>query len=151
MERTFKYKSPFGYIYCTFDEEDFLIRITFYPINSKTYKDPPPFFHELDAYFKGHLREFKQKIRFLNGTDFQREIWLSLKEIRYGELRTYKWLAERIGRPSSFRAVGQALKRNPLPIILPCHRVVYSNNQIGGFSLGVEIKRFLLAHEKRSY
>lgn len=149
IEKTYLYKSPVGNIYCTFDDKDFLIRLTFFSTDIKIYKDKHPFFEELDAYFKGYLRVFKQKIKFSNATDFQRKIWLSLKEIPYGEVRTYKWLAERIGKPLSYRAVGQALKKNPLPIILPCHRIVCSNNEIGGFSSGIKIKRFLLIHEKR--
>lgn len=149
VERTYLYKSPVGDIGCTFDDRDFLIRLTFFTTDKKNYKDKHPFFEELDAYFKGYLRIFKQKIKLLDATDFQRKIWLSLKEIPYGEVRTYKWLAERIGKPLSYRAVGQALKKNPLPIILPCHRIIYSNSEIGGFSSGIKIKRFLLIHEKR--
>lgn len=152
MEKTFLYKSPIGNIFCTFDKRDFLIRIGFFSNNHiMVHKDRHPFFEELDAYFKGHLKVFKQKIRFSYGTDFQRQIWLSLKEIPYGEVRTYRWLAERIERPLSYRAVGQALKKNPLPIILPCHRIICSNSEIGGFSSGIGIKRFLLMHEKRRH
>ncbi|MBI3593061.1 MAG: methylated-DNA--[protein]-cysteine S-methyltransferase [Nitrospirae bacterium] len=104
-------------------------------------------FSELDSYFKGDLKEFKQKIKFIIGTDFEQRVWLALKEIPYGETRSYKWIARMVGRPKAVRAVGQAIGKNPLPIILPCHRVIASDGSIGGFSCGVEIKRWLLRHE----
>ncbi|MGO9613233.1 MAG: methylated-DNA--[protein]-cysteine S-methyltransferase [Dissulfurispiraceae bacterium] len=102
---------------------------------------------EFDAYFKGELKEFTQNIKFIRGTCHERKIWLTLKEIPYGEVRTYKWIASRIGNPQAMRAVGQALKRNPLPIILPCHRVISSDGTLGGFSCGVPVKKWLLRHE----
>jgi O-6-methylguanine DNA methyltransferase len=105
------------------------------------------FFQELDAYFKGDLKKFRQKIKFVRGTAFEQNVWLALKGIPYGEMRSYKWLAERIGKPKALRAVGQALKKNPLPIILPCHRIVASDGSLGGFSCGVDIKEWLLRHE----
>ena len=70
-----------------------------------------------------------------------------MKEIPYGETRTYGWLAERVERPRAFRAVGNAVAKNPIPIIIPCHRVVRADGSIGGFSCGVELKRWLLKHE----
>lgn len=105
------------------------------------------FFHELDAYFNGRLNKFKKEIKFITGTDFEHKVWLALKEIPYGETRSYKWIAEKVGSPKATRAIGQALKKNPLPIILPCHRVIASDGSIGGFSCGVEIKKWLLRHE----
>jgi methylated-DNA-[protein]-cysteine S-methyltransferase len=102
---------------------------------------------EVDAYFNGHLNKFKQEIKFITGTDFEQKAWLALREIPYGETRTYKWLAEKVGSPKAARAIGQALKKNPLPIILPCHRVIASDSSLGGFSWGVEIKRWLLIKE----
>jgi len=102
---------------------------------------------QLRNYFDGTLREFHQSIVFLHGTDFEQEVWLSLSDIPYGETRTYKWVAERIGNPKAVRAVGQALSRNPLPIVLPCHRIIESDGSIGGYSSGVERKRRLLDME----
>src|SRR4030043_1701346 len=83
----------------------------------------------------------------MEGTEFERKVWLTLKEIPYGETRTYKWLAEKIGKPSAYRAVGKALSRNPLPIVLPCHRIIESDGTIGGYSSGIDIKRRLLEIE----
>ena len=107
-------------------------------------KAPEPFRNQLKDYFSGRLQDFHQDIVFLHGTDFEKKVWLSLREIPYGETRTYKWLAEKVGSPKGSRAVGQALSRNPVPIVLPCHRVIESDGSIGGYSGGVNIKRRLL-------
>ncbi|MBI4842949.1 MAG: methylated-DNA--[protein]-cysteine S-methyltransferase [Nitrospirae bacterium] len=105
------------------------------------------FVKELESYFKGTGTGFRQEIKFLTGTDFEKSVWLSLKSIPFGETRTYKWVAEKVGSPSAVRAVGQALSKNPLPVILPCHRVVESGGSIGGYSAGVEKKVRLLEME----
>ena len=102
---------------------------------------------ELRAYFENGKEEFTQKTAFIKGTEFDRKVWLTLKEVPYGETRTYRWLAERIGKPSACRAVGQALSRNPIPIIFPCHRIIKSDGSIGGYSSGIDIKRRLLEFE----
>ncbi|MEW6002493.1 MAG: methylated-DNA--[protein]-cysteine S-methyltransferase [Nitrospirota bacterium] len=102
---------------------------------------------ELREYFENCRDEFTQKIGFLKGTEFEKKVWLALKDIPCGETRTYKWLAEKIGKPTSYRAVGQALSRNPVPIILPCHRIIESDGSLGGYSAGVDIKRRLLEIE----
>jgi len=80
------------------------------------------------------------------GTPFQREVWSALREIPYGEVRTYGEVARELGRPLAYRAVGTANARNPWPIIVPCHRVI-ANNGIGGYSGGLFVKRGLLALE----
>jgi len=108
---------------------------------------PPPLIKELRDYFEKGREEFTQKISLTAGTEFDRKVWLALKEIPFGETRTYKWLAEKIGRPSAFRAVGQSLSRNPIPILLPCHRIIESDGSLGGYSGGVDIKRRLLEIE----
>lgn len=102
---------------------------------------------ELALYFSGQLREFKQPFRLIWGTPFEHDVWLTLLKIPFGETRTYKWLAEKIQSPLSYRAVGQALRRNPLPLILPCHRVIASDGNLYGFSAGIELKKWLLRHE----
>ncbi|MBZ0154726.1 MAG: methylated-DNA--[protein]-cysteine S-methyltransferase [Alphaproteobacteria bacterium] len=107
------------------------------------------FFRELDAYFDGTLKEFRQAVRFLRGTDFERRVWDALKEIPYGETRTYGWMADRVGSPGAARAAGRALGRNPLPILIPCHRVIGADGSLTGFSCGVEIKKWLLEHEQQ--
>lgn len=81
-------------------------------------------------------------------TPFAKKVYKAVLSIPLGEVRTYKWVAEKIGCPKSARAVGQALKNNPYTLIIPCHRVVASNNRLGGYSLGSEVKAGLLALEK---
>ncbi len=107
---------------------------------------------QIEAYFAGTLREFNVKISpaaVLDTTRFQRDVWDATKRIPYGETVTYGRIAAAIGRPQSSRAVGNALGRNPLPLIVPCHRVI-SSSGMGGFSGGgPEIKEFLLGIEGR--
>lgn len=101
----------------------------------------------LRAYFSGEKAAFPDKLDFSAVTAFQRQVWEAARLIPYGETRSYLWLAERIGKPGAARAVGQALGRNPLLIIVPCHRVVASGGGLGGFGGGLEMKRRLLMLE----
>jgi methylated-DNA-[protein]-cysteine S-methyltransferase len=98
----------------------------------------------LRAYFAGHKADFPDKLDLSAATDFQRQVWEATRLIPYGETRSYAWVAEQIKKPKKVRAVGQALGKNPLPVIIPCHRVLASNGGLGGFSGGLEMKRFLL-------
>lgn len=102
---------------------------------------------ELAGYFEGTGEEFACRTAFTEGTEFEKKVWETLKEIPYGETRTYKWLAEKIGRPHAFRAVGNALGKNPIPIIFPCHRIIETEGSLGGYSPGTDIKRRLLELE----
>jgi methylated-DNA-[protein]-cysteine S-methyltransferase len=110
-------------------------------------KAPAAIQKELKDFFERGIEEFTLKIIFTKGTDFEKRVWLALKEIPFGETRTYKWLAEKLGKPNASRAVGQALSKNPLPIVFPCHRVIESDGSLGGYSGGVDIKRRLLEIE----
>ncbi len=101
---------------------------------------------QFSRYFRGSLRTFSLNYH-LEGTDFEKAVWEALKKIPYGETRTYQWLAREVGNPRGVRAVGQALSRNPLPIVLPCHRVIQSDGKLGGYSSGVDRKRRLLELE----
>jgi methylated-DNA-[protein]-cysteine S-methyltransferase len=103
---------------------------------------------ELDAYFAGELRAFKVALDLV-GTEFQLAAWYVLAEIPYGATTTYGEQARRIGRPTAARAVGAANGRNPVPIVLPCHRVVGANGSLVGFGGGLELKSWLLRHETR--
>ncbi|MFH1662508.1 MAG: methylated-DNA--[protein]-cysteine S-methyltransferase [Chloroflexota bacterium] len=98
----------------------------------------------LKAYFSGRKVAFPDGLDLSGATLFQREVWEATRLIPYGETRSYLWAANQINRPRAARAVGQALGRNPLPIIVPCHRVVASDGRLSGFSGGVEMKRYLL-------
>lgn len=101
---------------------------------------------ELREYFAGKRRDFTVTLR-PQGTAFQLAVWKALRAIPYGETISYGELARRIGRPSASRAVGAANGANPLPIIVPCHRVIGANGSLTGFGGGVETKRFLLGLE----
>ena len=111
--------------------------------------DAPPVLKEtmtqLEEYFAGERTEFDVPME-LDGTAFQKEVWLELTRIPYGETVSYGELARRIGRPKGPRAVGQANGRNPIAIIVPCHRVLASEG-IGGYGGGLPVKRALLALE----
>lgn len=101
---------------------------------------------QLEEYFAGTRREFELELRPY-GTPFQLRVWQALREIPYGAVRNYGDVARAIGRPSAARAVGQANGRNPLPIVIPCHRVIASDGSIGGYSAGLTVKHRLLALE----
>lgn len=102
---------------------------------------------QMKQYLEGRLRRFDCPLD-LRGTPFQRKVWLQLARIPYGETRSYKDIAKAIGHPKGFRAVGNANGSNPIPIILPCHRVIESNGGLGGFGHGIKVKRQLLDFEK---
>jgi len=105
-------------------------------------------FRQLEAYFAGRRTRFDLTLRFA-GTPFQNAVWAALCDIPFGETISYGALAVRIGRPTASRAVGGANGANPLPILVPCHRVIGSDRSLTGFGGGIEIKRFLLDHERR--
>ncbi|HNX30155.1 MAG TPA: methylated-DNA--[protein]-cysteine S-methyltransferase [Holophaga sp.] len=102
---------------------------------------------ELGAYFAGELRAFTVPL-FTPGTPFQELVWRTLQGIRYGEVVSYEALAERIGRPAAFRAVGRANGMNPVSILVPCHRVVNKNGNLCGYGGGLWRKRALLDLER---
>ena len=101
---------------------------------------------QLDAYFRGELNTFSLPLR-PTGTDFQRRVWKALERIPYGVTASYGEIAKAIGAPGSSRAVGAANGANPLPIVVPCHRVIGSNGSLTGYGGGLDRKRTLLALE----
>jgi methylated-DNA-[protein]-cysteine S-methyltransferase len=103
------------------------------------------------AYFSGQKVDFPDNLDLSEATTFQRRVWRAAQGIPYGETRSYKWVAEKIGMPQAARAVGQALGRNPLPVIVPCHRVLASGGGLGGFTGGLEMKKYLLKLEHAAY
>lgn len=103
---------------------------------------------QLAAYFAGTRRTFDLPLH-PEGTAFQKSVWRALSDIPYGETRSYADITRAIGRPSATRAVGAANGANPLPIVVPCHRVIGANGTLTGFGGGLETKRFLLALEWR--
>ena len=105
---------------------------------------------ELKRYFSRELRHFQTPIDLLWGTPFERQVWQELSRIPYGETRSYREVAESVGVPRGYRAVGRAVGKNPIGIIIPCHRVILSDGGLGGFGAGVEAKRYLLKLEGHS-
>jgi methylated-DNA-[protein]-cysteine S-methyltransferase len=106
----------------------------------------PAAMRQLDEYFCGRRREFDLPLR-LQGTAFQNRVWRELTAIHYGETWSYGQLAARIEKPSASRAVGLANGRNPISIIVPCHRVIGANGSLTGYGGGLESKQWLLVHE----
>ncbi len=108
----------------------------------------PAFFTDLRlrlrSYFAGSRVAFPDALDLSQATSFQHQVWEMTRLIPYGETRSYSWLAEQLDKAGAVRAVGQALGRNPLPIIIPCHRVVAKDGKLGGYTGGVETKRYLL-------
>ena len=104
---------------------------------------------QLEAYFAGELKAFEVKLA-PEGTEFQKSVWRALCEIPYGETRTYKEIAISVGKPKAYRAVGLANNRNPISIIVPCHRVIGTNGKLTGYASGLDVKEFLLRLEENN-
>ena len=102
---------------------------------------------QLKEYFEGKRFAFEIPLN-PTGTEFMQSVWKALEQIPYGETRTYKEIADAVGNPKASRAVGMANHRNPIPIIIPCHRVIGSNNKLVGYGLGLDMKQYLLELEK---
>lgn len=105
---------------------------------------------QLLAYFRGERRAFSLPLA-PQGTPFRQRVWKCLRDIPYGAVISYQELARRAGSPRGFRAVGQANRFNPLPILIPCHRVVAADGSLGGYAGGLELKEFLLKLEGACY
>lgn len=103
---------------------------------------------QLDLYFKGELRDFDLPLA-PKGTPYQQAVWQQLCTVPYGSTATYKEIAQKVGKPKGFRSVGQANNRNPIPIIIPCHRIIGADGKLVGYGGGLDIKIKLLELEKR--
>jgi len=154
------YRSPLGALYLLgsskglvalrFSKQSFDQMLKRHFAGVKPERSDKPFkalIKQLDSYFKGRPVKFVYQADLLSGTGFQKAIWQKLSELLPGQLTTYGSLAREIKRPKSSRAVGQAVGANPLPIIIPCHRVVSSNGALGGFTGGIGLKKKLLSIE----
>lgn len=144
-----KYNSPIGIITVICDDEA-LCRIDFDDIYSKDNPNRITMLtvRQLDDYFCRKRKSFDISVK-LNGSEFQMKVWNELMKIPYGEVCTYGDIAERIGNKKASRAVGGANNKNPIPIIIPCHRVV-SRDGIGGYADGIDTKLALLKLEKEN-
>lgn len=135
----------------TFVEEDgALLAVSMQPCHEGTLQETPflkEAYRQISEYLIGERKEFDLSLR-MKGTDFQKKVWKALLDIPYGETRSYKQIAEAIGSPKGMRAVGMANNRNPLLIVVPCHRVIGANGTLVGYGEGLEMKEFLLRLEK---
>jgi methylated-DNA-[protein]-cysteine S-methyltransferase len=104
---------------------------------------------QLRAYFAGELTEFSLPLHMRRGTEFERAVWEQMKLIPYGETRSYGHVASAVGEPGGAQAVGIACNRNPLPVIVPCHRIIGADGKLVGFGGGLRLKRMLLELEAK--
>lgn len=127
-----------------------LLRVSFDPLDDIMADEAPVpdvFATPLTRYFAGYPEDFAEVPLDLSGTDFQLRVWAALRAIPWGQVRTYGGIAQEIHSPRAMRAVGQANHVNPIPIIVPCHRVVEAGHHLGGYGGGVERKQLLLELE----
>lgn len=152
MDKRLFYNSPDGFFHLVIElEEDTIIGISFCPDQQSSKPETKlekEIFRQLDAYFEGTLKEFDLPF-FATGTVFQLQAWEELLKIPYGETVTYGELAARIGNPKAFRAVGGAMNSNPVPLLIPCHRVVGAKGALTGFAGGIDVKQALLDLEHK--
>ncbi len=148
------YESPLGHLTLLGDGDG--LRAMYFPGRSgpldEAIRDPEPFdeaMTQLGEYFAGERRRFELALA-LEGTPFQRRVWAALAEIPYGHTRSYGELAEEIGRPDRVRAVGAAVGRTPVPIIVPCHRVIGADGSLTGYGGGLQRKQALLDLEAQA-
>ncbi len=150
MVKSFSYLTVIGFVTIV-ENNGYLVEIRF----GKEEKDPYPMeetplitksYRQLEEYFQGQRTVFDLPLR-PEGTDFQRRVWAALLDIPHGETRSYKDLAIKIQNPKAFRAVGMANNKNPLPIVIPCHRVIGSNRKLIGYRGGLDVKEKLLEIE----
>lgn len=152
MERFAYFSSPVGTLTLT-EEEDALTGLYFGRLSRQGQEVLSPVLKEtarqLSEYFSGKRREFSLPLS-PKGTEFQLRVWRALETIPYGETRSYGDMARLIGSPKACRAVGMANHRNPISIIVPCHRVVGANGSLTGYGGGLDAKRFLLDLEQKN-
>ena len=143
-------KNDFGIITLTFSDEG-LHTLNFYENKENIVFElskSNEYLTQLKDYFNGNRKHFDLAL-ILVGTSFQRKVWEYIQHIPFGETQTYNEVAQGIGHPNAQRAVGNALHTNPIPIIVPCHRVVRTDGGLGGFGLGIDVKQKLLDFERK--
>lgn len=150
MSKVYKtyYNSPIGIIEIKATEEG-ITSIIF--VEEEGQRDETPILRDccaqLDEYFEGKRKNFDLNI-VMEGTDFQRRVWNALRTVEYGRTASYKDIAEQIGNVKAVRAVGMTNSKNPISIVVPCHRVIGSNGKLTGYAGGLWRKEWLLNHEK---
>ena len=158
MIYTHQLPTPLGPMLAAVDARGALVRLSFRdgvyardPLAGLGATTPAPerltrVVEQLDAYFRGELREFDLALA-PGGTPFQQRVWDELRRVPYGGTVTYRELAARVGRPAAARAAGRANATNPLPVVIPCHRVVGADGSLTGYAGGIHFKRSLLSLE----
>ncbi|MBQ2412036.1 MAG: methylated-DNA--[Anaerotignum sp.] len=150
-EKIFFYETPVGKL-CVGEEDGVIVRTTWSKIPTEYVLEETELIlqckMQLDEYFRGERKTFDLPLA-PKGTDFQKKVWNALKEIPYGETRTYGEIAAAVGNPKAARAVGMANNKNPIGIIIPCHRVVGANGKLVGYAGGMEKKEWLLQFERK--
>jgi methylated-DNA-[protein]-cysteine S-methyltransferase len=147
MSQITHWKSPVAWLEIEYDDGKLIgIRFIDKPDEPRT-TGAVEAVRQLEEYFAGTRREFDLPLHYARGTEFQRAVWDELCAIPYGETTTYSDIATDMDKPNSSRAVGNACGANPLPIVVPCHRVLRGDGSLGGFAYDLEIKRQLLALE----
>ena len=152
MTDSYTFNTPIGFL--TIREEEQKLTELFWEANSvQTMKNElnSDFLYEVytqvNEYLTGRRKQFDVPLKY-QGTQFQQSVWQELQKIPYGETRSYQEIAIGIGNEKAVRAVGQANNKNPIMIIIPCHRVIHKNGDITGFACGLEVKQYLLELEK---
>ncbi|WP_340114330.1 methylated-DNA--[protein]-cysteine S-methyltransferase [Maribellus mangrovi] len=154
MENTFftYLSSPVGWLKLTGNSNS-LLSVSFEEMEGDGSSELPPILkksrRQLEEYFEGIRKEFDLKLS-PEGTDFQQKIWKLVTNVSYGKTATYHDISVQSGSEKSTRAVGLANGKNPIPIIIPCHRIIGSNGKLTGYAGGLERKRWLLLHEQQN-
>jgi methylated-DNA-[protein]-cysteine S-methyltransferase len=142
-------ETPIGPLHAVGDEAGRLVELGFRePLQAASVPPSKRVIDQLNEYFSGKRQTFDLELA-PRGTPFQLAVWNALLEVPYGDTISYAELARRIGKPAAVRAVGAANGANPIPVIIPCHRVIGSNGTLTGYGGGIERKQWLLAHEGR--
>lgn len=159
MTQAITFKTPWGWIEIAAGEEG-LTSIDLSPSNRRAFPRQGQALEngtvaallaeaqmQLLDYLDGRRREFSLPVDLSAGTPFQRKVWKAIRRIPYGRVRSYQWVATKVGGKQYARAVGMALGSNPVPIVVPCHRIIAHDGSLGGFGCGLPMKRRLLKLE----
>ncbi|WHZ23924.1 MAG: Methylated-DNA--protein-cysteine methyltransferase [Nitrospira sp.] len=159
MTQAITFKAPWGWIEIAASEEG-LTSIDLSPSNRRAFPRQGQAVEngtvaallaeaqrQLLDYLDGRRREFSLPVDLSAGTPFQRKVWKAIRQIPYGRVRSYQWVATKVGGKQYARAVGMALGANPVPIVIPCHRIIAHDGSLGGFGCGLPMKRRLLKLE----
>lgn len=150
MIKGYSYKTPVGEL-TILENDGFLVEIAFGKSSEKAYRKEETSivksaYRQIEDYLSGKRKSFDLPLK-PEGTEFQRLVWAALLDIPHGQTRSYQEVAEKIGRPKAYRAVGLANNKNPLPIVIPCHRVIGKDGKMVGYAGGLDIKEKLLSVE----